>query len=134
MNDREVYFFTPVLSLDTIEYTFDSLTFVNYSTISAFSIGNEGSDYISIWLADLTVGSYTGEDVGFEYYVEAETDFYPRGCFPPCDDITVNITGNDGPGGFLTGDYTGTVDGNDDMQMFIEDRPISGTFSVRIPE
>lgn len=135
LDSREVYFFTPVLELDTIEYTPDSLNFYNYSVISAFNINDqEEYDQINIWLTDLDVGSYTGNDVGFEYYIEGDAAFYPRGCVPPCDDITVNITANEGPGGFLTGDYNGTLDGFDNMQMFLEDRPVSGTFRVRIPE
>jgi hypothetical protein len=137
MNGRAIYFFNPELLIDSIPFNPDSLQETFYSSISATNIDGSGNyDNIEIWVSDLAEGTYTGDDVAFIYRIDGNdlVDFYPSPCYPPCESVTVNITSNGGPGGFLEGDYSGTINGWNQMQMPVNDVPVSGTFRVSIPE
>jgi hypothetical protein len=137
MNGREIYFFNPYLLVDSIPFNPDSLSESLYSSISATNISPTGDyDNIQIWVSDIAVGSYTGIDAAFIYQMDTNSpiNLFPNPCYPPCETVTINITSNGGPGGFLVGDYSGTISGFDQMQMPINDVPVSGTFRVSIPE
>ncbi|MEL7250310.1 MAG: carboxypeptidase-like regulatory domain-containing protein [Bacteroidota bacterium] len=133
----ELDFFDLELGLDSIVISPDSIEFFNYSEISGRGFDGEGNQStISILIRSTDVGSYTGDDVGFSYWFSAvaQGSSFNLNCWIPCNTITVNVTNNEGPGGFLEGNYSGTSDGWDAMQMPLQDRPVSGTFRVRIPQ
>ncbi|MEM1214689.1 MAG: carboxypeptidase-like regulatory domain-containing protein [Bacteroidota bacterium] len=95
------------------------------------------SQYIvNITLENIEVGTYSGEGVRYNYrYTNfmTPTDVDTAlDCLNPCGSITVNVTANGGPGGFLEGNYSGTSDGFSDG-VTVEDVPISGNFRVMIP-
>lgn len=113
----------------------DSMIIEQAYRIDAFAFdedANAGHSFI-MNLVDISVGSHSGEDVGFQYFIESNEGFWLE-CRLPCFSIDVNITSNEGPGGFLEGNYNGTAAGFDFMQMPITDAPVSGDFRVRIPE
>lgn len=130
-------FFDLTLSIDTITLSPDSLIFETYSLITGRGFGVDGSQStISLYLNNLVVGTYTGIDVGYQYNYSAPTPAGPSFslyCLLECTTVTVDITSNGGPGGFLEGNYSGTSDGWDNMQQQVFDRPVSGDFRVRIP-
>ncbi|MGH1436059.1 MAG: carboxypeptidase-like regulatory domain-containing protein [Lewinella sp.] len=132
-------FYDLTLAIDTIELSPDSIIFETYSVISGRGFDEDNSQHtIMLYLNELGLGSYTGIDVGYNYSVYSNN---PNGsssllyCYPPCGSITVNITNNEGPGGFLEGNYSGTANGWwGSQQQQVVDAPVSGTFSVRIPD
>lgn len=124
------------LAIDTIELSPDSIVFETYSVISGRGFDTDDNQHlITLYLNELGVGSYTGIDVGYVY-----SQFESPGsgglflyCYPPCGSVTVNITNNEGPGGFLEGNYSGASDGWDNQQQQLIGVPVSGAFRVRIP-
>jgi hypothetical protein len=140
-NGTMLDFYDLTLSIDTIELSPDSIIFETYSVISGRGFDLDDNQHqITLYLNELGVGSYTGIDVGYNYNQYAS----PTGgnglflyCYPPCGSVTVNITNNEGPGGFLEGNYSGTSNGYEGTQQQTQqliDVPVSGTFRVRIPE
>jgi hypothetical protein len=76
------------------------------------------------------LGTYSGSGVSLNYNVEARNDFFWFDCSDPCESIDITITRNDGPGGYVQGNYSGTISGFGQNQQPITDTPISGSFSV----
>ncbi|WP_020537654.1 carboxypeptidase-like regulatory domain-containing protein [Lewinella cohaerens] len=132
-------FYDLTLAIDTIELSPDSIIFETYSVISGRGFDEDNNQHtIMLYLNELGLGSYTGIDVGYNYSIYSNS---PNGnssllyCYPPCGSITVNITNNEGPGGFLEGNYSGTANGWwGSQQQQVLDAPVSGTFRVRIPQ
>jgi hypothetical protein len=130
-------FYQVYLAVDTFNTSPDSINFYDYSIISAYGVDQFGDfSSVNLYISSIAVGSYTGDDVGYYYSYSANATQGPSfslNCNLPCNTITINITTNEGPGGFLEGDYSGTSDGYDNMQNPTVDKPVSGTFRVRIP-
>ena len=128
------YFFVDVnLGIDSLNV--DSTIWVQGYNIYATGIdGDNGTHRFSLSIADIEVGSYTGSDLRFDYFYQLDgSNYFNVGCDANCD-ITVNITSNGGPGGYLEGNYSGVASGFEFPQTPIIDAPISGDFRVEIPE
>lgn len=133
----ELDFYDLHLGIDTLYYSTDSIEFSYYSIINGWGFDLEGNQSnISLTVSSIEVGTYTGGEVAYSYYFNSAQQGGPSfglNCWIPCNTVTINITSNGGPGGFLEGDYIGTSDGYDSMQLPTFDKPVSGTFRVRIP-
>lgn len=133
---------------DGVETVFVTPYLINLDTIGAgggqsfYLADNQETDTnsqgIDITLPDIAVGSYSGEGAAFTFnaadFSGPATVSTILRCGDPCADITINITANGGPGGFLEGNYTGQLDGFDEMQLPLTDVPVNGTFRVMIPQ
>ena len=130
-NGVDQFFIDVELYMDSIQI--DSLTWeLGYSLIGNGTDQDQRFHRVGFSLLDIAVGTYTGDDLGFYYWIEGQPSF-ALGCPVSCNTIDVNITANGGPGGYLEGNYDGTSDGQDN-QGPITDRPVSGTFRVQIPQ
>lgn len=129
-------FFDLNLAVDTFNMSPDGVNYYDYSIISGYRVDDEGhASYITLMINNLDVGAYSGNSAGYSYAYNpsSQTSSFYLSCDVPCSTVTINITSNEGPGGFLEGDYSGMSDGFDAMQNPITDIPVSGTFRIRIP-
>lgn len=138
-NGQAALFFNPDLAIDTIQVSPDSINFYFYSVISGTTVTAEGLEHrININISDISVGTYSGDDLFMSYNYRDVTNpnsiFDYLDCWLPCDDMSVTITANGGPGGFLEGNFSGTMDGWNSMQQQLIDVPVSGDFVVEIPQ
>lgn len=103
--------------------------------IQGSGLDNNGDDVFTITMNDIAVGSYTGLQIGLNFGLFSSMSEWLGyvSCETPCDGITVNITFNGGPGGYLEGDFTGTIGKYDANQNYIGDVAISSVFRVKIP-
>lgn len=124
-----------------------SMTFVflalydDNPTGTTYDIGCEGTDsegrihFLSIGFPSLQPGTYTGSEILLLY------DYYPGGtinsgrinlsCFMDCTALTVELTHNGGPDGFLEGEFSGLVSGANEINgTTLEDIAVSGNFRV----
>ncbi len=133
----ELDFFDLSLVVDSVVISPDSINFLNYSQVIGRGFDEEGNQSsVDLLIRSIDVGSYTGDDVAYSYRFNAinQGPSFSLDCWLPCNTITVNITSNEGPGGFLEGDYSGTSNGRDATGTPTVDNPVSGTFRVRIPQ
>lgn len=125
------------LTIDSLYQSPDGTNFYNYSLIKGAHVDNSGYVHtINLELRNLNEGTYTGEDIAYSFgFDTAGTGpSFTHDCPIACSTITVNITTNEGPGGFLEGDYSGTSDGLDSWGIPVPDQTVSGSFRVKIPD
>jgi hypothetical protein len=133
----EFDFYNIKLSIDTFILAPDSINYINGSKIYGEGVDLDGNQHsIALIFPSIAEGSYTGDGSAYFYQFDSSVISGPSfklGCWTPCNTVTINITNNEGPGGFLEGNYSGTSDGFDNMNLPTTDKPLSGTFKVRIP-
>ena len=131
-------FYDLTLNVDVDVYPPDSTSVFTGSQIYSWGVGQDGSThYITLTVSSIDVGTYSGSGTTYYYSYYSPIPDGPSfrlECPEPCNTVTINITSNEGPGGFLEGNYTGTSDGFDNMNNPTVDKPVSGTFRVRIPD
>lgn len=125
-NPLEEYF---VSVADGITHTYilpsltDSLG-TNY-TIQGFTDDQSGFHVTVLGVPSISVGTYTGTGLSFYTLINMPPSAMTLVCPDACDSITLTITANGGPGGFLVGEYVGTIDTSESI-------PVSGHFRIRI--
>ena len=125
------------LSIDSVNETPDGINYYDYSLISGSSIDDFGNQStIELTLISIEEGSYTGDNAAYfyEYITASPGPSFSLNCSLPCSTVTINITNNEGPGGLLEGDFSGTSNGFDNMGIPTVNKPVSGTFRVKIPD
>lgn len=123
---REMLFLNPAIYVGNIGYNLTA------STLDSLN----GEEFIQIQLPVLEVATYSGDMVNFNYNywdINGGPSFFMN-CNSPCDDLTVNITANGGPGGFVEGNYSGMIETFDAQEQPIGQRPVSGSFVIESPE
>jgi hypothetical protein len=80
----------------------------------------------------IDVGAYTGSSLSFYQSIRLDSNIIHLNCSAACNTITLNITANGGPGGYLIGTYTGISEGGT-PQSPSQELPVSGHFRIRIP-
>ncbi|MEZ4986159.1 MAG: hypothetical protein R2795_14165 [Saprospiraceae bacterium] len=136
-NGSDQYFF--IVSLGSYLDSLGGEPTEVYSLSGQLQAGSGIFSSINLIMSDIAVGSYMGENVSYSYN-ESNANQGGLGlfCERPCDGITIDITSNGGPGGFLVGSYSGTADGwqwnGGSNEEPLTNAPVSGTFRVRIPE
>ncbi len=133
-NGVDLFFIDVSIRQDSV--WIDSLSIEPAYQLTGFAWDEDLNEGHNIWLnmLDIAPGTYSGDDIEFNYNVESNAEGFFLQCPRACNTIEVTITANGGPGGFLEGSYEGTSDGWTFQQMPLTDAPVSGTFRVQLPQ
>jgi hypothetical protein len=124
----------------TMTFVFLSL-YDNNPTGTPYDIGCEGTDsegrihFLSVGFPSLQPGIYTDDEIMliYEYFPEGSINSgrISLSCFLDCTNLTVELTHNGGPDGFLEGEFSGSIGGTNEVNgTTLEDITVSGNFRV----
>ena len=125
---------TPIIENGTYTFVWASLSTTDETVFiqcaGRDSIGNR--HLFELEFPSLNLGLYDDAGINYVYALANNTGNLKMECPEPCDGLSLEIMEDEGPGGFVEGQFGGTVDTYDVFGQLVEaDTDINGTFRLK---